>query len=241
MGNQQVRLPENAKLIPTTLNYYITEESELYSVFNEVVRKLKPIVDTSTYYRVKLIMPVVGQKSFLLHRLVAMTYLDNPNNLEEVNHKDGNKLNNHVSNLEWVSRSDNLKHAYRMNLRSSSGENNPRALLEELDVINIYNRLLAGESNKSLADEYNIGTTTVLSIKSKDSWDYLLKDLPDIAINIKSKTLDETLVREICCRFSEGVSAQDILKEFEGLITKHQVHDIKRKKCFIAISKDYIW
>lgn len=52
-------------------------------------------------------------KAFTVHRIVAKTFINNPLNLEQVNHKDGNKCNNHVDNLEWCSRSDNLKHAYR--------------------------------------------------------------------------------------------------------------------------------
>ena len=43
-----------------------------------------------------------------------MAFIDNPNGLPTINHKDGNKDNNHVSNLEWSSHSDNLKHAYRV-------------------------------------------------------------------------------------------------------------------------------
>lgn len=55
-------------------------------------------------------------RTFLVHRLVASNFLDNPDNLPEVNHKDGNKENNHIDNLEWVSTSVNTKHAYENNL-----------------------------------------------------------------------------------------------------------------------------
>lgn len=50
------------------------------------------------------------KKDYLVHRLVALTFLDNPFNLPQVNHKDKNKLNNSVSNLEWISIKDNMIH-----------------------------------------------------------------------------------------------------------------------------------
>ena len=54
-----------------------------------------------------------------IHRLVAETFIPNPLNLPCVNHKDGNKLNNHVSNLEWVSYGENNSHAIRIGLKKS--------------------------------------------------------------------------------------------------------------------------
>lgn len=56
-------------------------------------------------------------KNFTIHRLVAMTFIDNPNNLSDVNHKDEDKLNNSVTNLEWVSHQDNLNYGTR-NIRA---------------------------------------------------------------------------------------------------------------------------
>ena len=56
------------------------------------------------------------RKSYQIHRLVAITYIPNPNGLPQVNHKDGNSLNNHVSNLEWVTQSENMQHGIKLGL-----------------------------------------------------------------------------------------------------------------------------
>lgn len=59
-----------------------------------------------------------------VHRIIALAFCPNPNNYKEVNHKDGNKLNNHYSNLEWCTRSYNISHCHKLGLRSSKGINN---------------------------------------------------------------------------------------------------------------------
>lgn len=53
------------------------------------------------------------RKICTVHRLVASAFIENPNNYRDVNHKDGNKKNNNIENLEWVEHSENIKHSYR--------------------------------------------------------------------------------------------------------------------------------
>lgn len=77
---------------------------------------LKHCVSGSRYCYVNL-SNGVSQKIFPVHRLVANAFLVNPENKRTVNHKDGIKTNNRVSNLEWMTHSENHLHAYRNNIR----------------------------------------------------------------------------------------------------------------------------
>ena len=78
---------------------------------------IKQGIDAHGYPKIRLSRN--GKRTeYKVHRLVANAFLKNTNLLPEVNHKDGNKTNNNVSNLEWVTKLDNLKHQYENNLSS---------------------------------------------------------------------------------------------------------------------------
>ena len=69
-------------------------------------------INNCGYCYVKLYVRGKRQKMARVHRLVAEAFIPNQDNMSDVNHKDMNKLNNHVSNLEWTSHADNVKHSY---------------------------------------------------------------------------------------------------------------------------------
>lgn len=95
----------------------------LYKVRNNKrfynIRYLKWTLSTKGYYQTRLC--VNGHMIALLraHRAVAIAFLPNPNNLPQVNHKDGNKLNNHIDNLEWCTNKENAIHAKNHKLNSA--------------------------------------------------------------------------------------------------------------------------
>ena len=99
--------------------YYITKEGKVYiSNYRNtgVDKEMKPRI-ISGYYALGLEIPKSNnknrlQKIYKIHRLLAEYFIPNPDNKPCVNHKDGNKLNNNLSNLEWATISENTKHAY---------------------------------------------------------------------------------------------------------------------------------
>lgn len=93
-------------------NYSVTEDGQVWS--NITNRFLKPQNHVKGYKRVRLSCNTVWKNHFV-HRLVAEAYLPNLENKQQVNHKDMNKHNNNVHNLEWVTNGENQKHAYKNN------------------------------------------------------------------------------------------------------------------------------
>lgn len=72
----------------------------------------------------------IGGKLRTIHRLVAEAFIENPNHLPQVNHIDGNKQNNRIENLEWISASDNLIHAYKSGLKVATSNHLKKKILQ---------------------------------------------------------------------------------------------------------------
>ncbi len=103
----------NMKPISGFNGYLISKNGEIYSFRSR--RYLKAHI-VSGYYQISLRLKEYRAVQRKIHRLVALTYLTNEKGHPVVNHKDGNKLNNHVSNLEWCTRKHNSQHAHRTGL-----------------------------------------------------------------------------------------------------------------------------
>jgi hypothetical protein len=102
--------------------YAVTKDGRVWSYPKKAGGKshegkfLQPALNSKGYLRVTLL---VKNNRRLVHRLVATTYIPNPENKKQVNHIDGNKMNNVVHNLEWVTNSENQKHRAILNAKIS--------------------------------------------------------------------------------------------------------------------------
>lgn len=123
------------------------------SFFIRKGRVLKPYLSKSGYLNVYF--SIDGKKKgFRVNRLVALTFILNPDNKKEVNHKDGNKINNKVDNLEWMTRTENQRHADLNGLRiMPSGEKRYNCKISNLQVAEI---LSSNLRNKELALIYGV-------------------------------------------------------------------------------------
>lgn len=194
MHNQQERPVQPFKPFPLNPKYLVSSSGYVLSF--KTGKPLKCTNHKGGYLRLGLVLSDGSDKSLLLHRVIAMTFISNPENKPEVNHIDGNKHNNRVDNLEWVTREENQKHAFLNKLNTNDGVKNSRCLLTEEDVVEIYNRLLLGDKVAIIARDYKVNTSTISNIKRKKNWKELLIGLPDIKLNFKSSAMSEHQIQE---------------------------------------------
>jgi len=121
-------LKERWRKFPINKNYEISNRGKVRSIDRWVINKngrkhwingkrLKPQKWKSGYLFVTISHPQTGQKQYSIHRLVAITWIKNKENLPQVNHKKGNKKNNYYKELEWCTQAQNNLHAYRTGIK----------------------------------------------------------------------------------------------------------------------------
>lgn len=101
-----------------------------------------------------------------VHRIVAEAWLPNPDHKPEVNHKDGNRFNNHVNNLEWATRKENTHHAM-VNKLMPSGESHKKSKLNARDVNDIRS---SSEPQRVLAQRFGVSQSNISFIKNNLAW-----------------------------------------------------------------------
>lgn len=151
--------------------YFATEEGEIISSYQN--RDLAESLDKDGYSRPSLVSADGRRIRVHRHRLILATF----NPIEgweslEVNHKDGNKLNNKLENLEWCTTKENIHHAMEMGLKRH-GEQHGSATMTEETAILILERHKNGEKVSHIARELGIGRQAVSHLVHGRSWRHL--------------------------------------------------------------------
>ena len=173
----------NMKQIKEYPNYSVTEDGRVISTqrvagrsgkgISTICKELSILHNQAGYCMVNLTKDRQSKTRYV-HRLVAQAYLENLDNLPQVNHKDGDKNNNHYTNLEWCTSLHNNLHAIENGLREGQkGETNSQAKITEPQGIAIINLILEGLSNIEIADMFNLHDRYISLIRGKKRWTYL--------------------------------------------------------------------
>ena len=159
--------------------YQVSNFGNVKSLGNEFTRKERflKLSPQSKGYLTVVLQKNATRKMVLVHRIVAEYFVSNPLNKSQINHINGDKTDNKVENLEWVSHRENLDHAIKNNL-TLKGEENRNSKLKDVDIIKIHSLLQKGTTTKELSESYNVSYSTIDGIRTNRYWKHL--NLPKI-------------------------------------------------------------
>lgn len=114
-------------------------------------------------------------KDVYLHILLGRAFIPNDDLLKDcINHKDGNKMNNTLNNIEWCTKAYNLDHALKTGLRKSAkGERAGRSKLTNEMVYEIRKLIIKGESYKDISLKFNVSDRSICAINLKQTWSHI--------------------------------------------------------------------
>lgn len=153
-------------------NYLVTSDGRVFTMtFKGKLRiQMQRLRDNSHGY----LRASIHMRDEYVHRIVARCFVENPHEYLEVNHKDGNKTNNNTSNLEWCTRTENNRHAFRIGLRTNAEMSLiarcPRPsqrLFADDTIINIRAMIQAGLSDRKIAKNLNCSHGSIYQIRTE--------------------------------------------------------------------------
>lgn len=155
-------------------NAYVSDTGIVVKIRSKVnyhPKVLRTTIDRNGYVTLNYATEGEIREFYNVHRLVADAFIPHVEGKDFVNHKDGCKQNNKVSNLEWCTKSENTQHAFATGLKKPAcGERHGCAKLKEKDVEEIRVLLAAGNTGISIAKKYGISASAVSSIKRDKAW-----------------------------------------------------------------------
>jgi transposase len=191
---------------------------------------MKTMFDKDGYVRITLTQD--KKKTFYqVHRLIALTFIENPENKPQVNHKDGIKENNFVNNLEWATEKEQQQHALDTGLRTSmKGGDHFNAVLTDDLVVEIFKKYSTGNYKLyDISEEYGVSISTIQLIISGKTWKHLnlgsykkrdrgmkiTKEIMDKIIELYNENWKQTnIAKELC--ISEA-SVSKVIKEYKKI------------------------
>lgn len=225
------------KVVEDTPNYAVSRCGRVFRVSTKKEMSLLPHGKSKYLIYRTCHNNIPGNK--WVHRAVAETWVDKPkSNLSLVpNHKDGNKLNNNSDNLEWLTASQNQRHAVETGLKQS-GENLYNSSMTT-DIAHLACQdLQSGMRVKDVSDKYDVKPDNIRKLKAGDTY-FNVRVLYNIDHDYKND-LSESTVRWICERINEGYADVAISKmSHNKSVTPIEVKRVRYKIRYATVSKEY--
>lgn len=154
--------------------YQIDTDGNVWSIGYGKELILKQALQNNRYFVVTLCKQK-KHKSHTIHRLIAEAFIPNPENKPQVNHINGDKKDNRIENLEWVTASENIRHAFENGLKISlKGEKTGSAKLKNSDIVEIFNLRKLGWTQQKIADKFGVCNQLISLILNKKNWKHII-------------------------------------------------------------------
>lgn len=164
-------------------DYMISNTGRLASL--KMCRDMKPAAGSDGY--LETVIRVNGEKrNVAIHRLVALAFIPNPEHLAEVNHKDGNKNNNNVWNLEWMTHYDNVIHAIETGLR----DNYLPKKYSKKKIHKVCKLLEKGLDPSEISKRTGVSKSVIKSIRRGKSWKYISREYNIPGLNCDTRLIN---------------------------------------------------
>jgi len=156
--------------------YQISDLGRVKSISRRLERILVPVMDSYGYYRITLISKDGDKRNYLIHRLVGIHFIPNPENKPTVNHKFGIKTDNRASQLEWFTVLEQNRHAVATGLTTQIGESHRGSIFTDKEVIEI---LTSKETTTELSKRTGWKIATISKIRTRKNWKHITHEQPN--------------------------------------------------------------
>lgn len=228
-------------------NYQISNLGNVYSTKQNKV--LKACINSSNYKKY-----ILNGKNVYAHRLVANAFIPNPNGFPEVNHKNGNKWDNCVDNLEWVTKSENALHAFKNGLRTIDGYTRYKVAqsthkFSAQDIEDIKTLYEDGYTKKQIAEKYNCSDSIICNIINGNTYIQIdltsydvakltidhLNQLRDLYIETEDKTYWWQIIQLLPTSYNQRRTITMNYENVFNIIHQRSHHKLDEWKEFVNI------